>query len=119
MNDLSMNLDEALNRLNGDKSLLLDLIGFYLEDYPMLLTNIASGMEQANFKEIERGAHSLKGLVANFSAFTAQEAASELETAAKSHDYKPMPELVAKLQLLLEELGEKLKSFRDQSNANL
>ena len=63
-----MDLENSLRRLDGDKSLLIDLIGFYLEDYPSLLVRMDEAAAANDAASLERAAHSMKGLVANFDA---------------------------------------------------
>ena len=56
----------ALDRLGGDEELLQEVAELFLEEYPPLMTQIRSAIDNGNSQELERSAHSLKGSVANF-----------------------------------------------------
>lgn len=72
-------MEGALNRLGGDQELLSELVGFFLEDAPVLLDQIRDGFQNGSARLVERGAHSLKGLAANFGADSARDAAFRVE----------------------------------------
>ncbi len=110
MNDSIMNLDAALARLGGDRRLLADMIQFYLEDAPGLLEQCAASLEQKNVTGVERAAHSLKGLSANFSAQRAIDAARELETLARSNSLDGAADLLEKLEREVSELSKALEA---------
>lgn len=76
----------TLTRLGGDQELFLDMIDFFAEDGPALVAEIRSGLQSGDFEVAGRGAHSLKGLAANFGAQQAVEAARAIEQAAKTGD---------------------------------
>ena len=80
------NEDIALQRLGGDRQMLADLIGFFSEDAPMLRTAMDTAIESNNFAELQRAAHSLKGLLANFEATAAITVAQPIEHAAAKED---------------------------------
>jgi CheY-like chemotaxis protein len=107
-----MDLDKALRRLDGDQSLLVDLIGFYLEDFPALLNRIDEAVAANDAMSLERAAHSMKGLVANFDADTAKEIAQHLESCAKQRDLTNTLELSENLKLAASELAEQLEHYR-------
>ena len=112
-----MDLENSLRRLDGDKSLLIDLIGFYLEDYPSLLVRIDEAAATNDAASLERAAHSMKGLVANFDAALAKEAAQQLETSAKQRDIAEVSGLIESLKQAADELAEHLERYR-QSEAS-
>ena len=112
-----MSLENSLRRLDGDKSLLIDLIGFYLEDYPSLLVRIDAAAAKNDAASLERAAHSMKGLVANFDAALAKEAAQQLETSAKQRDIAEVSGLIESLKQAADELAEHLERYR-QSEAS-
>lgn len=108
-----MDLDNALRRLDGDQSLLIDLIGFYLEDYPGLLTKMDEAALSRDAVSLERAAHSLKGLVANFDAMNAKEIAQRLEYAAKDRDLDASAAMIGELKTAVSGLASELKQYRD------
>jgi two-component system sensor histidine kinase/response regulator len=108
-----MDLDKALRRLDGDHSLLIDLIGFYLEDYPGLLIKMDEAAGAGDAASLERAAHSLKGLVANFDAMNAKEIAQRMEFSAKDRDIATASELISELKTATAELAAELERYRD------
>lgn len=77
--DKIIDREAALARLGGDERLLQDLIQFFLEDSPGLREQIRRSLRDGNAFDLERAAHSLKGLAANFGADHAVKAAYEVE----------------------------------------
>jgi two-component system sensor histidine kinase/response regulator len=70
----------SLQRLGGDKKLLRELIKFFLEDFPALIHAVRAGLAQGDWPKVQRAAHSLKGLSANFTAGPAVQALQAVET---------------------------------------
>ena len=99
----------ALARLGGDEGLLRDLIRFFLEDSPELLQCLRQNLDQENPAEVERAAHSLKGLAANFGAEQAVKAAFKLEQIGHSGKLADAPEALVKLEQELERLTNVLR----------
>ncbi len=81
-----MNRDSALVRLCGDMSLLRDLAELFLADAPVLLKEAESALMRHDSATLERAAHSLKGLAANFDGTLVMTAARELEELARHQD---------------------------------
>jgi two-component system sensor histidine kinase/response regulator len=73
--------DEAalLSRLSGDRALMTDLIGLFVDDCPVRLAAIADAVTRRNPEEIRRAAHTLKGAAGSISADALFHAASALE----------------------------------------
>jgi PAS domain S-box-containing protein len=107
-----MDLDKALRRLDGDQSLLIDLIGFFLEDYSGLLIRIDEGLGTGDAASVERAAHSMKGLVANFDAAIAKDIAQQLESCAKQRDLTNAGDLSQELKQAATELAGQLEQYR-------
>jgi two-component system, sensor histidine kinase and response regulator len=76
----------TLVRLNGDQQLLTALVGFFFEDFPALLDEIRAGFQRGDWPRVQRSAHSLKGLAANFGAAPAVAALQKLETGSGDFD---------------------------------
>ncbi len=73
----------ALHRLDGDVELFEMLVSVFLQDSVQLLNELEEAAAGGNLKAVERAAHSLKGLAANFDAIKARDAAYVLEQAAR------------------------------------
>lgn len=77
---------QALSRVGGDESLLTELSGLFLEEYPRLYQAIRGGIGAGNPPAVIGAAHQLKGLLAQFCADAGRELAWQVELAAKEGD---------------------------------
>ena len=78
--------ERALQRMGGDEELLDGLIECFLEDAPELLSQLNEALNSDDTAEVERMAHSLKGLSANFEAVACRDAAEAVEKLGRSRD---------------------------------
>jgi len=76
----------ALARVGGDAELLQELAGMFMEEYPKLLDEIRRGLGEQNAALASNAAHQLKGLLAQFGAETARQAAYAVEQPARQGD---------------------------------
>lgn len=113
-----LNLQNVIKRLGGDIELLRDLIGFYLEDYPGLLERIEEALIDEDAGFVQRAAHSMKGLVANFDARTCRDTAAQIELIAKQRQLETVPDLLAQLRKCTAKLARELESYREQMPPN-
>ena len=58
----------ALQRLEGDRELLVEQMTFYLEDSPILVRDIEEAVQRHDSKKLQMAAHRLRGLSAGFDA---------------------------------------------------
>ena len=79
-----LNLAAALDHIGGDRELLAEVAGLFLENSPRLMVKIKEAVEAGNPYELERAAHALKGSASNFAAESTVEAALRLETMGRS-----------------------------------
>lgn len=99
------NYDVALSRLNGNADLLRDMVSFFAEDAPRLLSEIDAAIDSGMAAQVRRAAHSLKGLCANFEAEAARDVALAMENAGRDSDL----DLARKLFPRLSAEGSRLK----------
>ena len=95
----------ALERLDGDQDLFEALIEIFHQDSVQLFEQLSTNLACANLREVERAAHSLKGLAANFDAKGAMEAAFHIEDMARSG-------VIAGIEPRVQELAERLEELR-------
>lgn len=77
-----MDLEGALQRMGGDRELLVMLMRMFLADAPSLVQNIEAGSESDQGERVHSAAHSLRGIAANLGAEEVMRAASEVEARA-------------------------------------
>ena len=90
----------ALLWVDGDRTLLAELIEIFLEDCPRRLHELEQAVTEGNANMIKQTAHSLKGMVACFSTRKAQGLADEMESLGKAGNLAKTSALLP--QLLLE-----------------
>jgi two-component system sensor histidine kinase/response regulator len=104
--------DEALERLEGDRELLRELLDLFREDYPRQKAELESALERREAEAVRQTAHSLKGAAANLSLKPFREAALSLETAAREGAWEEMISQAGRLQSEFDRLVEHLASGR-------
>ena len=62
---------QVLERVGGDKELLAEVVGLFLEDCPKLFEQMSAAIRRGDAEELQKVAHTLKGSVGNFSAKSA------------------------------------------------
>jgi HPt (histidine-containing phosphotransfer) domain-containing protein len=87
MSMMVIDRDKALERVEGDAELLRELVQLLLEDIPVRLAQIRSGLDTHDAETLRGAAHSLKGAAANLCADGVTEAARRLELAARDQDF--------------------------------
>jgi PAS domain S-box-containing protein len=74
----------ALQRLDGDAALLLELAGIFIDDGPLLLQTLVDALQAGDLAASQRAVHSLKGVLVNFGATRAIALADRMS--ASLHD---------------------------------
>ncbi len=93
---------DALTRIDGDEALLAGLVELFAADAESHLGELDQAVAAADWAALTRGAHTLKGLLATFSARRAEQVASRLEQAARAAERDTCIRLAATLR---EEIG--------------
>jgi two-component system, sensor histidine kinase and response regulator len=97
----AFDLEATLTRLDGDRSLFRELIGFFFEDSPVVVEQLKASLRDRNLSAVERAAHSLKGLTANVGSGPANLLAARIEDSARKKD-------LATAAANLEDLGREM-----------
>lgn len=104
-------LPELLDRVEGDRELLVELFALFLDDLP--------GNREALLKAIDGGdlvgaageAHKLKGMLANLSAVHIASLASEIESAARDGNIDRIKRLMPDLDAEIDGFSAALNAF--------
>jgi PAS domain S-box-containing protein len=103
-----MDATAAMAQVEGDKTLLNEITGLFINDCPRMLAEIKDAVERNDARALEYAAHTLKGVVANFCAQPAVEAALRLEMLAHQgtleHSGAAYGQLVSEIERLKAEL---------------
>jgi len=111
---LAFDSPAALERVEGDRELLLELVGLFREQVSPLAQQIGDAAASRNGPALERSAHSLKGAAANLSALEVQNLALRLETLGREPDWTEAPAASNALNEALVRLNEALTIFEDE-----
>ena len=101
----------SLRRMGNDSRLFQEMIGFLSADSPKLIARAVAGYETGDWPQVERAAHTLKGLVSNFGATRATTAAANVEQSAKLADSQAVGRLLPELKRAVQELQAALEPF--------
>ncbi len=92
-----LDVEGTLARFGGDSELFVEMAGFFLEDAPVLYSDLCDAAKSDNASAVRMKAHALKGLVAGCGGVRAAHAAQKVETAGEEGDLSRIAELVAAL----------------------
>ncbi|MCA9070934.1 MAG: response regulator, partial [Planctomycetaceae bacterium] len=106
-----INTDSAKARMGGNEELVIDLARFFLDDAPKLSRDIEQGIADGQAEAVERAAHSLKGLAANFDAETLATQCLALEEHGRNDDLKKAKGRLRDLHKTVQAVCEELKTY--------
>jgi two-component system, sensor histidine kinase and response regulator len=78
-----LNPMELLERVEGDRELLHELVGLFREDWPKQMEALRGAAAAKNARGVAAASHTLKGMLANLTAAKAAGMAAGLEMAAR------------------------------------
>ena len=81
--------------LTGDEELFEELAQMFVQDMPAYLKELDEALAAADATRLARAAHTLKGLCATFVAAQSEQAARQLEQAARTGDFAACQSLAA------------------------
>ncbi|MBM4258231.1 MAG: PAS domain S-box protein [Deltaproteobacteria bacterium] len=110
-------LDEALNRVDGDRELLREMAAVFLDEYPLLLTTMQDALSHGNAQTLTFAVHTLKGSVANFAANNAFEAALKLEKIGRQGNLTQAKTALAEMEAELARLAPLLTTLKMEAAA--
>ena len=94
----------SLRRMGNDPELFHEMVELLRTDAPTLLSAVQSADREGDPPRLQRAAHTLKGLSANFGAERAVAAAGEVERLAKARQSVGLPAAITELEESLDEL---------------
>lgn len=95
--------------LAGDEELIEELGELFIATYPSVMLELKEAIEQVNYSEIERAAHTLKGMVANFFAAEIKQICFEMETMGQEKKIEGIKDKLVQAELNINELIEEIK----------
>jgi CheY-like chemotaxis protein len=108
--------DEALQSVNGDRELLREVVEAFVCNAPQLMTAIRQAIDARDATALQRAAHALKGSVLFLGAPRLSEDACRLETMGNECDLSRAADVFASLSERMESLMLALSESGDASN---
>jgi HPt (histidine-containing phosphotransfer) domain-containing protein len=103
--------EEATEAVQGDMTLLRELVEIFLDEYPQLLEQARDALSKADAPGLQRAARTLKGSVRLFGARGIFDLCYELETLAKEGRLGSADQPVARLEDEVRALAGSLQGF--------
>ncbi|MBN1832461.1 MAG: Hpt domain-containing protein [Deltaproteobacteria bacterium] len=115
--DLSriFDLDDALEKVGGDREILEEILVVFSESYPDQLSELKKAIDKGDAPIVERAAHTIKGSVGIFSSKKALETAFRLETMGHDENLEDAAAIYSKLEQEVEELEAALRATLSES----
>ena len=105
-------INAALDRVEGDHELLLELIELFFEQSPTLMREIEDAISSGDNTALSNSAHSLKGSAGNFAAQAAYDASFAIENLARDENLDTVQEKFAALEREVLTLTSALAAYR-------
>ncbi len=109
-------LQQALARLNGDRSLFVEITRLIYAQIPDALGEIQSALADFRPTQLQRAAHTLKNSADNLGATPCVTLAFAVEQLAKSNRWDELPAAVAQLQFEAERLNHALPALIENTS---
>ncbi len=103
----------ALRRMGEDRDLYREMIRLLYDDGPRCLDEVRTALNQEDFCEAERAAHTLKGLAGNFEALRTMASAERVQSAAKAGSLFDLRDGLGRLEMAFAELVSALSQELD------
>jgi HPt (histidine-containing phosphotransfer) domain-containing protein len=114
MNQEPVDLKEALDRVQEDRGLLMELFDIFQDDFVEKRKNLEGAIRTKDFEQIKSIAHSLKGASGNISAKLIHAACLEIEQKGKSQDLNSMDGLIKNLDSHFFALQAFIKKLKEE-----
>lgn len=105
----------AMGRMGDDTELLKNMIGYFFEDVPDLLSQLESALSSGSTEEATRLAHSLKGLCANFESPLATSLAEQCESLCRRNKAATAIVLLPQLKDAVDVLSLSLENWKQST----
>jgi HPt (histidine-containing phosphotransfer) domain-containing protein len=110
--DAVLDADSALKRLGGDEDLFADLLSFFVEDAPSLMSDLRAGLAASDAAATRKAAHALKGLVLGCGGVRAARVAHSVEGAAEVKNLEAAESFANSLAGEIQTLNEAVADYR-------
>ncbi|OGX05957.1 MAG: hypothetical protein A2Z88_02690 [Omnitrophica WOR_2 bacterium GWA2_47_8] len=112
MSDDILDLKEALERVQDDQALLLELFDIFTEDFPQKRTQLDMAVKTKNSMEVRHIAHALKGASSNLSARKIYTSLAKLEKMGEEGNIATAAETLSQIDQEYKELQDYIGKIR-------
>jgi two-component system sensor histidine kinase/response regulator len=109
-----MDSKELLDRIDNDREVLRNMVQAFVDSYPRLLDKAREAISSGNAASLQSIAHTLKGVIANYSARASFQAAAELERVSRSGNMSEAGPVMERLVSELDRLVDRLVPLGDK-----
>ncbi|HLF83054.1 MAG TPA: PAS domain S-box protein [Blastocatellia bacterium] len=113
----ALDIDALVKSFDGDRELVFMLARVFADSSPCQMSELYQAVAIGDAEAVARGAHVLRGSVANFRAEAAVDAAARLERTARTGDLATADSALAILEKEIEQLREELETFEQVSSS--
>jgi signal transduction histidine kinase/CheY-like chemotaxis protein len=106
-----VNVEELLERVDGDRAFIAELAEIFREDYPRQIQALREGVISVEPDKVRCAAHALKGALSNLAAAEASSLAASLEAKGRSGDLAGTVRVVDQLESELQLVDRRLHSI--------
>jgi HPt (histidine-containing phosphotransfer) domain-containing protein len=108
----------SLERMGDDEQLFGEMVGFLFADTPRWLNELRNGLQRQDAALVQRSAHTLKSLAANFGGAAAVAAAAHVERIAREQrDLAAAAEALPALEAAIQDLEAALAPYHHPVSA--
>ena len=104
-------MEELLERVDGDRTFLLELVELFRGDYPVLMKTARNAVNSGDTVSLQRAGHTLQGVLGNLAAARAADLAGELEAMASAGNMASAEGKMKELEQEVAQVMATLESF--------
>jgi PAS domain S-box-containing protein len=108
---MEFDFSQALESLDNDTELLIDQMGFFLNDGPSLVDQIEQAIDKTDARQLELGAHRLKGLLARYAYHDAAGLAYDLERMGRERSLDSASDTCQQLRPMVRRLASAIRQY--------
>ena len=108
----------ALESVNGDQGLLLEVVQILADDLPNLRTEVREAIENQDVEALQQAAHKMKGSVRFLGPSTVYDISFQLEQRGMNGELDGAGELQSELHKALRSMSDDLVCFRQTAQSD-
>ena len=116
MSTEAIDLNDVLERVQGDRELLVELFDIYVPDSEGKIKGLNEAVKNKEYEKIKSLAHSLKGASGNISAKKLQASFLKIEELGKTQDLSNAWEILSEIENQFFEVKAYITKFKTEAN---